>query len=94
MTSITYERWLREIDRKGALMTLIYLRVGVISISIEGDRRNFVSNALKKKDLIDDQMILQYNLRQYFFLIVQLLDVSDTVQKRKIIYPRYATHQI
>ena len=67
MTSITYERKLREIDRRGALMSLIYLRVRVQSISIEGDRRNFVSNALKKKDVNDYQMILQYKLRQYFF---------------------------
>ena len=63
MTSITYESRLREIDKRGTLMTFIYLRVGVLSISIEGDRRNFVSNALKKKDINDDQMILQYNLR-------------------------------
>ena len=63
MTSITYERKLREIDRRGALLTLIYLRVGVKSISIKGDRRNFVSNALKKKYINNDQMILQSNLR-------------------------------
>ena len=52
MTSI----YLREgaIGRRGALMTSIYLRVGVIGIYIEGERRNFVSNVLKKKDTNDD----------------------------------------